>query len=160
MNDVMITSQGGLTARDGVLPPTTPNAIAQIRQMEEIIATLPQIELTTNHVIHAGIYSRTICIPAGAALTSVLIKIPTTLVVCGKCSVLIGDAQEVMLDGYHVFAASAGRKQAYIAHADTFVTMSFKTNARTVEEAEQEFTDEAGILMSRHGVNEVVVTGD
>ncbi len=59
-----------------------------------------------------------------------------------------------------MFAASAGRKQAYIAHKDTFLTMSFKTNAKTVEEAEAEFTDDHERLMSRNGVNKIVITGE
>jgi hypothetical protein len=38
--------------------------------------------------------------------------------------------------------------------------MSFKTNARTVEEAEAEFTDEADRLFSRKGENVTVITGE
>lgn len=143
-----------------VLPPTTPAALGKIHDLENLLAEETQIDLITHHVIHGGVYSRTICIPKGSVLTGALIKIPTTLVVCGKCSVLVGDAIEVLIDGYHVFAASAGRKQAYIAHEDTFITMSFRTSARTVEEAEAEFTDDADRLLSRHGINETVITGE
>lgn len=142
------------------LPPTTPAALAKVCELEKRVLEAPQIDIFTQHVIHAGVYSRTICIPAGTVLTGALIKIPTTLVVCGRASVLLGDDQEVMVEGYHVFAASAGRKQAYIAHADTFVTMSFKTNAKSVHEAEAEFTDDHERLMSRVGINEIVITGD
>jgi len=142
------------------MPPSTDRGLEVVRRIEDEVLKAPQVDLTTHHVIHAGVYSRTICIPAGVVLTGALIKIPTTLVVCGKASVLFGDGDEVLVEGYKVLAASAGRKVAYIAHADTYLTMSFKTDARTVEDAEVEFTDEAERLFSRTGRNEIVITGD
>lgn len=147
------------------LPATTPDALAKICELEEFVLAQPQLDIVTWHVLHAGIYSRTIMVPGAGpdmvnVLTGALIKIPTTLVVSGKCSVLIGDADEILIDGYHVFAAAAGRKQAFIAHEDTWLTMSFKTDARTVEEAEVEFTDDHERLMSRRGVNHVIITGE
>ena len=142
------------------LPPSTCVGQAVVQRIIDTLKALPQVPIATHHVLHAGVYSRTICIPAGTALAGAMIKVPTTLVVHGHASVLIGDGEERVLDGYHVLAASAGRKQAYIAHADTHITMSFRTQARTVEEAEREFTDEADQLMSRSGENVVVITGD
>ncbi len=142
------------------VPAMTGRGLDLVKRIEKRLLREEQVQIATQHVIHAGIYSRTICIPAGVALTGALIKIPTTLVICGRASVLIGDGDEVLVDGYRVFACSAGRKQAFIAHADTWLTMSFKTSARTVEEAEDEFTDEADRLFSRHGRNEITITGD
>lgn len=143
-----------------LLPPTTPKGMALVTAVEDVVLAEPQREITTYHVLHAGVYSRTICVPAGVVLTGAVIKVPTTLTVSGRASVLIGDGQEMIVDGYHVFAAAAGRKQAFIAHTDTWLTMSFKTDARTVEEAENEFTDEADRLFSRRWPNEVVITGE
>lgn len=142
------------------LPPTTPRALEVVREIEERVLSAPQLDVETWHVLHAGVYSRTICIKAGCVLTGALTKIPTTLTISGDCSILIGDGEEIIVEGYHVLAAAAGRKQAFIAHEDTHVTMSFKTEARTIEQAEAEFTDEADRLMSRAGVNHVVITGD
>lgn len=141
------------------LPPSPPAAIAKVRELEAVVSQAPQVGIKTFHVLHAGVYSRTICIPKGVVLTSALIKIPTTLTVCGKASVFIGD-EEVLIEGYQVLAASAGRKQAYIAHEDTYVTMAFCTDARTVEACEEQFTDEAAMLMSRFGDNEINITED
>lgn len=142
------------------LPPTTPAALDMVRAIEDRVRAAPQVEIETHHVLHAGVYSRTIMIPAGVVLTGALTKIPTTLTISGHASVLFGDAQEIEIAGYHVLAAAAGRKQAFIAHADTWVTMSFKTTAATVEEAEAEFTDEHAHLMSRSGPNITTITGD
>lgn len=143
-----------------LLPATTAAGVALVERMNEVVKAAPQVPIATHHVLHAGVYSRTICIPAGVVLVGALIKIPTTLVVCGRASVLLGDSEEVVVTGYQVLAASAGRKQAYIAHEATHVTMSFRTQAATVEEAEREFTDEAEALMSRTGENTVVITGE
>lgn len=149
-----------LPIAQGTVPAMTPRGLDLVRRIEEQVLAVDQVDIPTHHVIHAGIYSRTICIPAGVVLTGALIKIATTLVVCGRASVIIGDGEEVLIDGYRVLACSAGRKQAFIAHIDTWLTMSFKTGARTVEEAEEQFTDEAALLFSRKGRNEIVITGE
>lgn len=139
-----------------VLPASPPAALERVRQVEARLLQMPQADITTWHVLHAGVYSRTILIPRGVALTGALIKIPTTLTVAGHASVLVGD-DEMEIKGYHVIPAAAGRKQAFIAHEDTWLTMAFQTTARTVEEAEEEFTDEHARLMSRTGRNEIAI---
>jgi hypothetical protein len=142
------------------LPPSTPAGLELVERIGQRIRAGEQVPIATHHVLHAGVYSRTICIPAGVALEGALIKIPTTLIICGRAVVLLGDGEEVLVEGYQVLAASGGRKQAYRAHADTWITMSFRTQATTVEQAEAEFTDQADQLMSRTGENVVVITGD
>jgi hypothetical protein len=142
------------------LPASTPAGIALAQRIHERLKAEPQVPIRTHHVLHAGVYTRTICVPASTVLVGALIKIPTTLVVCGHALVLLGDGEEVEVAGYQVLAASAGRQQTYIARVDTYITMSFRTQATTVEEAEQEFTDQADQLMSRTGENIVVITGE
>jgi hypothetical protein len=90
----------------------------------------------------------------------ILIKSPTTLLVNGKCAIFAGDKWHT-LEGYNVIAASAGRKQMYVTLEPTEITMLFPTNAKTVEEAESQFTDEAAGLLSRRqeGNDLTVVTG-
>lgn len=149
-----------LPAVPAVLPASTAKAIAVVREIERTVQSVPQVPILTHHVLHGGMYSRTICIPAGVVLTGALIKVPTTLIISGCATVLVGDAEEALVEGYQVFAASAGRKQAFIAHTDTYLTMSFPTQAVTIEQAEEEFTDEADQLFSRSGVNSIVITGE
>lgn len=123
-------------------------AVDQVRRLEEALLDSPQFEIPTEHVLHAGMYSRTVRIPAGVVITGALIKIATLLIVNGDVSVFTG-GETLRLTGYHVIPASAGRKQAFIAHADTTLTMLFPSQAATVEQAEAEFTDEADLLLSR-----------
>jgi hypothetical protein len=141
---------------------TTPPTIADVRALERHVLTLPQTPIATHHVLHGRMYVRTILIPAGTVLTGALIRVPTMVIVAGDALVTLGDGGSMRLAGYHVLPASAGRKTAFVTHADTHVTMIFPTAARTVEEAEAEFTEEADGLCSRRdpASNHVVITGE
>jgi hypothetical protein len=141
------------------LPAMREEAIATIRKGEDYMLTQPQVAITTHHVLHGGMYLRTICLPKGVALTSALFKIPTAVILSGDVRVFVGD-EKIDFVGYHVLPASAGRKTGYLAFEDTMVTMVFPTKATTVEQAEAEFTDEAERLFSRRGENVVVITGE
>lgn len=130
------------------IPQSMPAAIGAVRALEAVQRQMPQVEIQTTHSLHAGTYARTCLIPAGVRLTGALIKIPTTVIVSGDVTVFVGDGT-IRMTGYHVVEAEAGRKQVFLAHADTYLTMLFASDSDTVEEAENEFTDEADALMSR-----------
>ena len=128
--------------------PMTNEAIEKVRIFEAMLATLPQVNIETDHVFHAGVYSRTVMIPAGIAITGVVIKIPTLLIVSGNAIVYIGGESKELI-GYHIIKGGANRKQAFFAREDTMLTMIFASNAETIEDAENEFTDEAEMLITR-----------
>ena len=136
-------------------------AIRKVRALQQNDAALPQIALDTHHVLHAGLYARTVRLPPGVRLTGALIKIATLVIVQGDTFVWLG-AESRRLTGYAVLPASAGREQAFVSVAETFITMIFPTRARTVEEAEREFTDDHELLASRHqdAHNEIIITGE
>lgn len=141
-----------------VLPATPPEIEEQIRAAARRMQPHEgSFEAKMEHVLHAGMYARTCRVPAGMAFTSVLIKVPTVLVVNGACFVFASDRWR-KLAGYHVLAAAAGRIQAYYTVTQTEITMLFPTKARTVEEAEAEFTDEAAALLSRRRPEDDTVT--
>lgn len=128
--------------------------IEAVRGLEDhTLATQQQIKLRYQHVLHAGMYSRSVLIPAGRYITGALIKIPTQIIVAGDVIARIG-ANEVRITGYAVLEAAANRKSVFTAICDSVVTMAFATSAKTVEEAEEEFTDEASRLASRREVSE------
>lgn len=142
------------------LPAMTREAIECVRDLEEFSLQHPQVQIPTNHVLHGGMYARTISIPSGVMLTGVLIKIPTLLIFSGHATAYIG-GESVELAGYHVLPGSAGRKQAFIAHANTDMTMVFPSQAKSIEEAEAEFTDEAHLLFSRISAKDtIIITGE
>lgn len=144
-----------------VIPAMTAKSIDKVRQLEDAILKTPQVNIPIEHVLHAGVYARTVMVPAGVVITGALVKIPTLLVVSGKSKVYIGD-ETLEISGQHVIPASAGRKQAFWAIEDTSITMIFQTHAKTVQEAEKEFTDEFEKLSSNKSeiINLINITGE
>lgn len=121
---------------------------------------MKQVSISTDHVLHGGIYTRTIFVPAGVMITGALIKIPTTLTISGKVVLVVGEGERIEIDGFAVLPASTGRKTVFLAHSNTHISMAFATEAQSVEEAENEFTDEADLLKSHDNTNFVTVTGE
>lgn len=150
-----------LVATGSRIPAMSSDAVAKVNALADASRQFPQEDIETHHAIHGGMYARTISIKAGVMLTGVMIKVPTMLIVNGDVSVFAGD-QSFRLIGFHAIPASANRKQAFVAHADTAMTMLFATDAKTVADAENEFTDEADQLMSRseESKNFIIITGE
>ena len=150
-----------LAPSPAAVPPSSTQALADVHALEQRVLALPQTPIRTDHVLHGGMYARTILIPADTVLTGALIRVPTMLVIAGDTLIYL-DGEAVRLSGHHVLPASAGRKTAFVTIADTHVTMLFPTAARTVEEAEAEFTEEADGLGSRRdrAGNHVTITGE
>ena len=130
------------------LPAMGQNEVDGVRQLENAAMLLPQVHIPTDHAFHAGMYARTIKIPAGVALTGAQIKIPTILIISGD-TLIYGENGATRYTGYHVALGKSGRKQAFYALQDTYLTMLFPTDATTVEAAERAFTDEHDKLLSR-----------
>lgn len=161
--DALTLIEEALPAVPGMshIAPMSEIEINNVRELEAISLQQPQVAIDTYHVFHAGLYARTICVPAGVVITGALIKIATLLIVHGDALVYVnGGARQVT--GYNVITASAGRKQALVAQTDTYMTMIFRSDAETMEQAEAEFTDDVDDLMSAgpEGVNHVTVTGE
>lgn len=151
----------GLAVGKITLPAMSVSAVAQVRRLEDRAARQPQVAIDTRHVLHAGVYTRTVRVPAGVRITGALVKIPTQLVVSGDVDVFTGTEVQ-RITGYAVLSASPGRKQVFVSHTDTYLTMIFATDAKTVAEAEAEFTEEADRLASRRAdtPNLTLITGE
>jgi hypothetical protein len=143
-----------------VMPPTPPEIMALIRSAAEVVKKLPPIKIQTEHLLHAGIYTRTVRAPANAILVNVVIKIPTVFVVHGRAAFFAGD-RWYRIEDYQVIPTRAGRQNICVTMEPTEMTMIFQTKAKTIEEAEDQFTDEADKLISRtQGENDLIlITG-
>ena len=150
-----------LVVSNNRVPAMTSKAIAKVGRLEKFILQHEQFVPDTDHVIHGGMYCRTIVLPGGMVLAGALIKVPTILIVSGHVRVFL-DNESVDIHGYRVLAASAIRKQAFLVFEDTVLTMIFTTDSDTVEACEEQFTDEADQLMSRwhEAVNTITITGE
>lgn len=150
-----------IPAHIDMIPAMSDTSIASVRDLESAILEHEQVPVVTQHIIHAGVYMRTIAMPPGSLLAGALIKIGTSLIISGDVTIYTEGGPR-RFTGYHVLPASAGRKQAILAHDYTDMTMLFGTDATTVEEAEEQFTDELSILASRKddNANIILVTGE
>ncbi len=152
------------TYAPNTLPAMSEASIAKVRKLTGLsLAKLPQYAFVTEHRLHAGIYARTVTIPAQGLVTGVLVKIPTILVLCGDLIVYMGEGEEPMhVTGQKVLLGSAGRKQAFLSETEFTMTMCFATKAKTIAEAEAEFTDEIELLwpLSDTERHDVIVTGE
>lgn len=148
-----------LAVTQGRIPTMTSEAIEKVAAMEKLSLQLPQVDIETSHILHGGMYARSIMIPAGVMLTGALIKIATILIVSGDVIAYIGD-ETIELTGYNVLPASANRKQAFVAKTDVYMTMIFASNALSVAQSEEQFTDDANRLLSRQMNNKVTITGE
>jgi hypothetical protein len=140
------------------IPAMSDAAIEHVRAVEEhLLATQPQFDLPLLHVLHGGMYVRSLFMPGGTIITGALIKIATTVIVDGDAIVWFGD-DERRVTGHTILPAAAHRKQGFHALTDTHITMLFPTAAKTVAEAEREFTEEFDRLAP--GVATTIITGE
>lgn len=133
------------------IEPINPITPAINKQFESLIKELekcPQPKVRTEHHLHAGVYSRTIYIPAGCVAVGLTIKLATQLICAGHFRLTDGSSTQEF-KGYHVLDGLPGRRAAAYAIKDSAFTMLFATEAKTVEEAENEFTDEPERLLTR-----------
>ncbi len=130
-----------------LIPPSSA-MLDRLDQANLRILSFPQTEIATEHLLHGGMYARTIRLESGIVMMGSLIRLATILILQGDCSVTIGD-KEVFFSGYNVLPGCAGRKQLFLTHGSVQMTMIFPTLAKTIEEAENEIFAEADQLMSR-----------
>lgn len=129
-----------------ILPTGMPDP-ERVRALEAALIGLPQVDLLTKHLVHGGLYARTILIPAGTVLTGALTKRANVCVVFGDITVTTDDGTQ-RLTGFHVLPAQPGAKRAGVAHADTWWVTLMRTDVVDLDDIEREMTDEAANLQT------------
>lgn len=133
-----------------IIPGMPASAIKMVRKVELLAMRQPQVDVNVKHFLHAGVYARTCTLPPKVMITGALVKIPTILVINGDVTYIVGcDQAPRRLIGYHVLGAEPNRKQIFVAMAETTITMLFPSDAKTVRQAEEQFTDEWRLLTTR-----------
>jgi hypothetical protein len=141
-----------------VLLPPSFEMVSKLDQTDAIIRECPQVEVITEHVIHGGMYARTIRRAPGIVAVGSLILKSTLLIISGDCTLIQGDGDARRFTGYNVFAGLAGRKSCSMTHGPVEMTMIFATQAETVEEAEEQLFGEVDRLMSRQDGSKDLIT--
>jgi hypothetical protein len=152
-----------LATLGNAIPATTGKALANVTavesRMRDLYAEHAAPDTTvTEHLLHGGMYARTVRVKAPQSFASVMITPPTVLIVNGSAKVYSGD-HVYEIRGYRVIPASAGRKAIWIIEQDTEITAIFPTSAKTLDEAEREFTSEPGNLCPLCERDVVTITG-
>ena len=143
------------------LAKSSPESIEKVQQLTDVIREMTQLPFVTEHLLHAGMYTRTVRLPANAVCTAVLISPATVLIIAGSVDVWSND-ELITVNGYNVIPGSAGRKIAFVTRTETAMSMLFPCKATTVEEAQREFSEEHQLLPSlaledRH---RIAITGE
>ena len=120
----------------------------RVADLEAHLLTLPQVDLQTEHLVHGGMYARTILIPAGTILTGALTNQDNVCVVHGDITVTTDEGTRHLV-GFNVLPACKGAKRAGVAHADTWWTTIWTTELNDITEIENVLTDEADQLQTR-----------
>ena len=143
-----------------VLTPPSSEMLDKMNQANDLIRACPQVDIVTEHLLHGGMYARTIRRGPGVVAVGSLILRATILIVSGPCTLVTGESR-LDLHGYNVLPGLAGRKQLSLTHGAVEMTMIFPTSAKTVEEAENEIFAEADQLISRKdgSRDQVTITG-
>lgn len=144
------------------MAPASPASIDKVNRLAVAIREkLEPCPFVTEHMLHAGMYTRTVRLPADTACAAVLIKVPTVLIFVGSADVYAND-EIIPVEGYSVLPGSAGRKIAFVTHSEVAMSMMFPTTATTVDEAQRQFTDEHELLvpLSKAEDHLVLITGE
>lgn len=118
-----------------VAAPRAPS-IDKLHELERAIATLPPVELRTEHVFAKGVYVRQLWIPAGTFLTGKLHKTEhVSICAMGEISVLTPTGMKRVKAPYTV-VCPAGTKRAAYAHTDTLWINIHPTDERDLDKLE------------------------
>jgi len=119
----------------------------QVKALENQMRDLPQTDLGTTHLIHAGMYARTIFIPKDTVLTGALTNCDNICIIHGDITVTTSSGNK-RFTGFNVIPADSGFKRAGVSHEDTYWTTVFQTDSTVLEDIEKEVTDEHAGLQS------------
>ena len=106
--------------------------------LEEMMSTMPQVELPLKHIFTTGVYAREIFIPAGTCVTGKIHRhAHLNFISRGHVTVRTKDGIEE-LRGPCTMVSSAGTKRALVAHEDTIWTTihANPTDERDLEKLE------------------------
>lgn len=150
------------------LPASSPKELETLAVVQDVLLRAEQTAIRTEHILHGGMYSRTVrIVPQSYAVDDQLIicgsrlNLPTMLIINGPIDTWTGGGWK-QLDGFNVLTGSAGRKQLFLTRgAPVEMTMIYPTKARTVEDAENEVFAEPDMLLSRQSQNDTtLITGE
>ncbi len=126
----------------------------RVSELEEMLLSMPQIDMQTSNKLINGLYARTIVIPEGGCLTGAVHKTDHLCVLHGDITVTTDEGMK-RLAGFNVITVKAGAKRAGYAHSETHWTTICQTAFESLEnlpEIENELVEGAENLMTRQAI--------
>lgn len=114
---------------------------AQIVKLEQVLKTLPQLDIETNHYSVAGLYAREIFIPAGTLLTGKVHKAEHLNIVAQGEIIVWTEAGMKRLYAPHVLPSFPGAKRVGLAITDTVWVTIHATDKTDPDEIEAELIE-------------------
>lgn len=112
---------------------------AQVYQAEEVMKTLPQVEMPVTHHFAEGVYGRELFIPKDTILTGKIHKYSQLNILSkGEMSVLTEEGVKRVKAPFHIVSPPGTKRIAY-AHEDCVWTTVHGTSERDVEKIEEHF---------------------
>ena len=143
------------------LPAASSSEIAKVSTLRELMRAQAQTHFITQHLVHGGMYVRTVLVPDGQLVAGVRMLVPTVTIVDGHVTIYRENGN-MQLTGHHVIPGSAGRMIAFMTHSEVAMDMFYPTKLTDVHEIQKEFTDEHAMLVPLHNLSEhrIIVTGE
>ena len=126
-----------------IVPTGEVPTLDNIEEFNELLQQFPQEHIPVQHLVHGGMYSRTIRVKAGTYAVGAMLNHDNISVMVGDCTCSTDDGM-VRLTGFNVLPASAGGKRVGYFHSDTDWTMIMRIpdGMRDVDAIEQYITCE------------------
>lgn len=126
-----------------------PIELDKVEQFEKALLTLPQVQIPTEHLVHGGMYARTVFVPAGTYSVGATLNCDTISIVMGTVE-LVTDNGTVIIEGFNVIPANAGIKRAGRFLTDTYwcTVMAVPESVTTPAAAEEFMTDDFNRLIN------------
>lgn len=143
-----MSEQVAVYKNSDLIPSCSGQELAVMREVNDRIRSCPQVDVPTDHFIHAGCYARTCVVKAGVLMGAVEIVVPTVLIVSGHCEIFNG-GKKAIVNGYVVLRGAPHRQVAVKAFTDTYMTMIYATDKINPDDCEFEFTNQTDELITR-----------
>lgn len=114
------------------------NAIDEIVFVEDVIKTLPQVEIENRHHFAGGIYEREIFVKAGTIITGKIHKTEHLAKLVSGTMRIYSEHDQAIFTGPHTFKSKPGVKRLGVAETDCVFSTFHVMEEKPIEEIERE----------------------
>lgn len=130
----------------------------EIDRLQAFMATMPQIELPTEHFFANGMYARFMPVKAGSLIVGKVHRTEHFFVLChGTMRITDGNGAAQDITGPAVIVSQPGTKRAGLALTDTACLNIHRTDKTDLDEIEEELVepDETALFDARNELKEL-----